>query len=59
MRTHVILVLLAAACGDVGTADRLSPRESLDGIDVPRIGTVGDFPDPAHRHVVNVTAEGT
>jgi len=50
--------LALAACGDVGTAERLSSTEKLDGIDVPTIGTVGDFPDPAHRHVINVTADG-
>ncbi len=54
----LLVVLVLAACGDVGTAERLSSKETLDGIDVPTIGTVGDFPDPAHRHVVNVTADG-
>jgi biopolymer transport protein ExbD len=54
----LLAVLALAACGDVGTAERLSSTETLDGIDVPTIGTVGDFPDPAKRFVVNVTADG-
>jgi len=59
VRTAALLSLFAlAACGDVGTAERLSSKETLDGIDVPTIGTVGDFPDPAHRIVVNVTRDG-
>jgi hypothetical protein len=41
------------------SADRLGAAETVEGIDVPVIGTVGDFPDPAHRHVVNVKADGT
>ena len=46
-RIALLAVLALAACGDVGTAERLSSKETLDGIDVPTIGTVGDFPDPA------------
>ncbi len=52
----VIVALLATT--DTASVERLSAHETLDGIDVPVIGTVGDFPDPAHRHVVNVTADG-
>jgi|SRR5215831_6757333 len=54
----LLLILPVAACGDGGTAERLSSKETFDGIDVPTIGTVGDFPDPAHRTVVNVTRDG-
>jgi hypothetical protein len=56
--TALVAALALAACGDVGTAERLSSKEALDGIDVPTIGTVGDYPDPAHRTVVNVTRDG-
>lgn len=52
----VIAVLFTSM--DLGTVERLSARETLEGIDVPVIGTVGDFPDPARRLVVNVTADG-
>jgi hypothetical protein len=60
MRAAVLVLLAAFAggCDGGGTAERLSSSETLDGVDVPAIGTVGDFPDPAHRHVVNVTADG-
>lgn len=49
--------LSLASCGG-GTTEALSPEERLDGIGLPTIGTVGDFPDPSHRHVVNVAANG-
>ncbi len=60
MRIKALAMILVslAACGDVGTAERLSSRETLDGIDVPTIGTVGDYPPAQRRHVVNVTADG-
>jgi hypothetical protein len=44
--------------GRLATTERLAPSETVDGIEVPVIGTVGDFPEPEHRHVVNVTADG-
>lgn len=54
----LIVFLWLPALEGLPTTERLSAREAAPGIDVPRIGTVGDFPDPAHRHVVNVTADG-
>ncbi len=54
----LIVFLWLPAIEGLPTTERLSPKESAPGIDVPRIGTVGDFPDPAHRHVVNVTKGG-
>ena len=44
--------------GSLATTERLAAGEMVEGIEVPVIGTVGDFPEPAHRHVVNVTADG-
>src|SRR5262245_63797234 len=44
--------------GRLATTERLAPSETADGIEVPVIGTVGDFPEPEHRVVVNVTADG-
>jgi biopolymer transport protein ExbD len=44
--------------GRLATTERLAPSETADGIEVPVIGTVGDFPEPEHRIVVNVTADG-
>jgi hypothetical protein len=56
----VVLVLLVfgVLSTEMGSAERLSSSEAFEGIDVPVIGTVGDFPDPAQRHVVTVTADG-
>jgi len=56
-------ILLAAAvaivaCGGA-SAERLSGAETCDGINVPTIGTVGDFPSPTGRLVINVRADGT
>jgi len=55
----LVLVVFSVLATEMGSAERLSSSEALDGIDVPTIGTVGDFPDPAHRVVVNVTTNGT
>src|SRR5262245_38829001 len=44
--------------GRLATTERLAPSETVDGIEVPVIGTVGDFPEPEHRIVVNLTADG-
>jgi biopolymer transport protein ExbD len=44
--------------GRLATTERLAPSETVDGIEVPVIGTVGDFPEPEGRIVVNVTADG-
>jgi biopolymer transport protein ExbD len=44
--------------GRLATTERLAPSETADGIEVPVIGTVGDFPEPEGRIVVNVTADG-
>jgi hypothetical protein len=44
--------------GRLATTERLAPSETADGIEVPVIGTVGDFPEPERRHVVNVSADG-
>jgi len=54
----LVLVVFSVLATEMGSAERLSSTEKLDGIDVPTIGTVGDFPDPAHRHVINVFADG-
>lgn len=57
-RAALLTVVVAmAACGGA-TRERLSPGETLSGVDLPAIGSVGDFPDTEHRHVVNVTADG-
>lgn len=55
----LMLIVFGVLATQMGSAERLSSTETFDGIDLPRIGTVGDFPDPAHRVVVNVTADGT
>ena len=55
----LVLFVFSVLAKEMGSAERLSSTEKFEGIDVPTIGTVGDFPDPAHRVVVNVTAEGT
>lgn len=54
----LIVFLWLPAIEGLPTTERLSPKEAAPGIEVPCIGTVGDFPDPAHRHVVNVTRDG-
>ena len=56
----VLIVVIAWTLLSMGlpSAERLGASETVDGIEVPVIGTVGDFPEPAHRHVVNVTADG-
>jgi hypothetical protein len=54
----LVLLLFGSLAIQMGSAERLSSTEAADGIEVPTVGTVGDFPDPAHRHVVNVMADG-
>ena len=54
----VVIFWTVYVTGRLATTERLAPSEMAEGIDVPVIGTVGDFPEPEHRHVVNVTAEG-
>lgn len=54
----LLIALFVTVRPTPGTVERLGTREVVEGIEVPTIGTVGDFPDPGHRHVVNVTADG-
>lgn len=57
----VLLILLfwtSYVTGRLATAEQLAPSETAEGIEVPVIGTVGDFPDPERRIIVNVTADG-
>jgi biopolymer transport protein ExbD len=54
----IVLFWTVYVTGRLATTERLAPSETADGIEVPVIGTVGDFPEPEHRHVVNVTADG-
>jgi len=54
----LVLVVFSVMATEIGSAERLASSETFDGIEVPTIGTVGDFPDPAHRHVVSVMSDG-
>lgn len=54
----VVLFWTVYVTGRLATTERLAPSETVEGIEVPVIGTVGDFPEPEHRHVVNVTRDG-
>ena len=55
----VVLFWTVYVTGRLATTERLAPSEIVEGIEVPVIGTVGDFPEPERRHVVSVTADGS
>src|SRR5690348_15419697 len=54
----IIVLAYAAMVAGLPTTERLSGDEAARGIDVPVVGTVGDFPEPQRRHVVNVFSDG-
>ena len=54
----IVLFWTVYVTGRLATTEHLAPSETAEGIEVPVIGTVGDFPEPEHRLVVNVTADG-
>ena len=54
----VVVLVWTKFANSLPTTEHLGASETAEGIDVPVIGTVGDFPEPEHRMVVNVTADG-